>query len=109
MEKQLELFKMYHDTDPDSSRQAAREHVHSGQNRKQRQIAFEAVSRHPNCTSKEIAAYEGLDRAMIARRLPEIERNGLIEKVRTKFGQILIRPCKIGGQNSCEWRTTQYR
>ena len=65
-------------SDPESSHRAATEvapHL-SGQ----RRAVWEALSRHPGRSSKELAEVSGLDRYMVARRLPELEQYGLVER-----------------------------
>ena len=47
----------------------------------QRRAVWEALKRHPGRSSKELAEVSGLDRYLIARRLPELEQFGLVERV----------------------------
>lgn len=61
-------------TDPLSSHEAASHLERIGAARAQREQALSAVKLHPGMTSKELACETGLDRHMLARRLPEIEK-----------------------------------
>ena len=65
-------------TDPITSVQAARHMIESGKLTDQQRKALDLVKRFPNCTSDELATKGGLDRYQIARRLPELQRKGLI-------------------------------
>ena len=38
-----------------------------------------ALHQHPNTTSRELAARSGLDRYLVARRLPELEERGQVK------------------------------
>jgi predicted HTH transcriptional regulator len=58
--------------DPASSRRAAEQLQKSGAADSQRQICFELVKKFPGRSSKELAQLSGLDRHMIAKRLPEL-------------------------------------
>ena len=61
-----------HKNDPDSSYEAEDRMNKSGKRETEQKIALEAVKNHPGCTSAELARETGLDRAMLARRLPEL-------------------------------------
>jgi DNA-binding MarR family transcriptional regulator len=66
-------------TDPQSSHDAA-ERVRPlipGQKR----LVLEALREHGPHTSKDLARLADLDRYMVARRLPDMERDGLVERV----------------------------
>ena len=76
----LDTGAMSRRTDPDSSRQAARRHEQSGRLDSDRWRVLEALRRNPGASSKELAAREGLDRHMVARRLPDLERAGLVRR-----------------------------
>jgi len=64
-------------TDPRSSHAAASEITHSGARLQQSVQVLLLVIAHPNRTSRELALY-GLDRYIIARRLPELEEAGAV-------------------------------
>jgi hypothetical protein len=84
-------------TDPDSSRQAAAELVKSGRHKTQKQRVYEALRRFPNCTSAELAAGSGLDRFMVARRLPDLAEEGRAIQGNEKF-------CTVTEKNCVTWR-----
>lgn len=58
-------------TDPRSSHDAADQHTASGKRAFQQCMAAAAVERHPGCTSLELSKKTGIDRYVLARRLPE--------------------------------------
>lgn len=69
-------------TDPESSHIAAAQHESKGKAKANRVLVESYVYRWPGRTSKELAAIAGveLDRWEIARRLPEVEAEGTIER-----------------------------
>ena len=66
--------------DPSSSHEAADHIVSSGKQAQQQSQAAAAVRKHPGLTSLELARATGIDRFVLARRLPEVEREGLIRR-----------------------------
>ena len=66
--------------DPASSHLAAEQVTKSGIRRAQKIEILRAVAEHPERTSKELTGYlpVGFDRYVTARRLPELERDGLV-------------------------------
>ncbi|MBD8696574.1 winged helix-turn-helix domain-containing protein [Stenotrophomonas sp. CFBP 13718] len=64
-------------TDPDTSHEAARDLVDSGTQAQQQAQVASALRQHPGLTSRELAFSACLDRHMVARRLPELEAEGL--------------------------------
>ncbi|WP_349984478.1 winged helix-turn-helix domain-containing protein [Stenotrophomonas sp. WHRI 8082] len=64
-------------TDPDTSHEAARDLVDSRTQAQQQAQVESALRQHPGLTSRELAFSAGLDRHMVARRLPELEAEGL--------------------------------
>jgi predicted ArsR family transcriptional regulator len=68
-------------TDPDTSREAARDAVASGSVARHESLILAALAGHAaGMTSEEIATAAGLDRHAAARRLPELERRGLVRR-----------------------------
>jgi len=61
-------------TDPGSSRKAAVALTESGRASDQRSVVYGALREHPGCTSAELAEAMGVDRFMVARRLPDLRR-----------------------------------
>ena len=97
--------------DPVTSKLAAQEHVASGRNAAQKRAVLEYVRWLPDKTSLEMAAYAKerpfrehedcdsafLDRFAFARRLPDLEKAGLVMKSGARI-------CAIGGRLSVTWR-----
>lgn len=83
-------------TDPDTSHDAAREHVASGRNTAQRAAVLAAVRASPGLTSDELAAWMGISRFIPARRLPELERAGLLRRGPARLS-------RVGGRRGITW------
>jgi len=83
-------------TDPVSSILAAIESIRTGAHAKQCAVVLDMVVRFPGCTARELAVARGIDRYMVSRRLPDLERNGLVVR-----GE--IRSCREGGKKSLTW------
>ena len=67
-------------TDPITSHIADQRHKRSGDQAFQRALAVATVNAYPGRTSFELAMKSGHDRHMLARRLPECARQGLVKK-----------------------------
>ena len=67
-------------TDPESSHLAALEITASGKREDQQHQTITAVRKYPGRTSQELAHLTGLDRYMLARRLPECVTAGAVKK-----------------------------
>jgi hypothetical protein len=65
--------------DPDTSFRAAEQVTASGKRDQQAQEVLRRLKEHPGSTSAELAGL-GMDRYVAARRLPELERLGLVRK-----------------------------
>lgn len=68
----------------------------SGIQRDQRSMAAAAVKRHPGLTSMKLADVTGLDRYMLARRLPELLKTKQVWR-----GPAM--PCPVSGRSACTW------
>jgi len=90
-------------TDPDSSHLA----IDKEQLIKQRTKVYLALKDHPMTTARELAAFTGLDRYMVSRRLPELEKLGHISRLKNDNMTSVIRECKIGHKMSCVWITVK--
>ncbi len=89
-------------TDPETSHIAAEEVTASGlRGHQQRQVA-EAVRQWPGSTSAELAQYMCAERVMPARRLPELELAGSVERGEP-------RRCTVKGRLSLTWWPTSSR
>ena len=88
--------------DPATSHEAAVELTGSGARGRQKDIVLMRLRRMrtmlnaPPPTSAEFAWIHGLDRYMVARRLPDLERDGFVEK-----GQ--SRRCTRTGRRAMTW------
>lgn len=84
-------------TDPQTSHQAAKAFTDSGKRHGQCLEIFELVRRWPRRTSAELAHIsEKFDRYQIARRLPDLERAGLVRKG-------IARECRVNKTQAHEW------
>lgn len=101
-------------TDPDTSRKAASELTESGKHKAQKAEAYAALSSYIKThmagaetpfypTSAELAKFAGLDRYTVARRLPDLEKEGLVEKVHLN-GKLIKRQCRVTGKTATVWR-----
>ena len=84
--------------DPLSSHLAAAEVTNSGRRASQkREITVWLRGQNRPFTSMEIAHAAGLDRYMCARRLPDLERDGLVERC-------ALRECEVSHRPAITWR-----
>jgi predicted ArsR family transcriptional regulator len=90
------LRRMARASDPESSHAAAAEHLASGANAAQRAACLAVMRTDSGLTSDEIAEAAGLERHAAARRLPELERDGLVRR-----GP--IRLSMVGGRSGVTW------
>lgn len=86
-----------HADDPVTSKLAARAMAESGALNRQCARVLEALREFPNTTSDELAHASGLDRYVVARRLPDLARLGLA----TQDGR---RSSNLSGRQSVVWR-----
>lgn len=84
-------------TDPRTSHLAAADVIASGQQRRQHAAVLAAVQVNAGCTSAELARVHGLDRYAVARRLPELERMGLVQRCPARI-------CTESGRPAMTWR-----
>lgn len=89
-------------TDPASSHMAAREITASGARGSQARIALDVVMENPHRTSFELSEACYLDRYQVARRLPELEEAGFVEKG-------IIRRCRVSGRHAVTWTASGKR
>jgi hypothetical protein len=102
-------------TDPRSSRMTYDEITAEGIRGKQAKRVYLALCDHEGrvksrkgVTSKDLAEEYDLDRYMVARRLPDLERAGFVEKLTDPFtGNEVITRNKSGNRPACLWRTVQ--
>ncbi|HBS54575.1 MAG TPA: winged helix-turn-helix domain-containing protein [Stenotrophomonas sp.] len=83
-------------TDIDTSHAAAAHVVSSGLQAVQQDKAARAVTQNAGMTSNELSQATGLDRYMLARRLPELMKEGRVYRGPNK-------PCPVSGRTACTW------
>ena len=83
-------------TDPATSHEAADFIVRDGSRARQQNRTVEIVRNCPGHTSNELADLCGLDRYMLARRLPECESAGAVHKGASRL-------CSISGRKAVTW------
>lgn len=89
-------------TDPESSHRAGQQLIESGEHAMQKEAVLALVRAKPDSTSRELArlaemASVPLDRYDIARRLPDLEKDGRV----TRSG---MRDCRVTGKRAVTWR-----
>jgi len=77
METRIDPRTLAHRNDPETSRLAAERHVESGANDSQCERVYNCLRNYLGCTSAELAEHYGLDRTMVARRLPDLVKRKL--------------------------------
>lgn len=82
--------------DPVPSFVAAERHQRSGGWVRQKSAVLAALRQHPGATSAELAATIGGDRYIPSRRLPDLEREGLVKRGSDRL-------CKVTGQACITW------
>ena len=85
--------------DPDTSHEAARRLVESGRLSEQKRAVLSALRREPGVTSAELAQRMGVDRYTTGRRLPDLEKAGLVKKGEKRI-------CRARGTRAVTWTTT---
>lgn len=81
-------------SDPLTSHMAAQHMNHTGARAKQQQEVLAAVRKHPGMTSSELAQATGVDRYMLARRLPELAPAVVKGEARK---------CQVSGRQAVTW------
>jgi CRP-like cAMP-binding protein len=76
--KDLPLFARSRATDPDTSKEAARDVEVSGAAGRQREVCLRALGMQDGATAAEVALLAGLERHAASRRLPELRDAGLV-------------------------------
>lgn len=85
-----------HRHDPETSQIAAQRHVDSKANEHQREHVLACLRKYFGCTSSELAQHFSLDRFMVARRLPDLEKLGLAYKGNKRI-------CAVSGSLCVTW------
>jgi len=87
---------MAHREDPDTSRLAAEQLVESGGLARQQQAVFDALHRCDGSTHGEIGQTMGCHWLIPARRLPELQKAGLVKKGEPRI-------CRVKGSRCVTW------
>ena len=85
--------------DPISSHSAAEKLVESGHYGKQCTGVLLALVDNPGTTSMELSIAANLDRHLVARRLPDLEKGGVVARG-------TMRRCKVGNRLATTWTAT---
>jgi hypothetical protein len=94
-----------HHADPLSSRLAAAAFTESGRRTNHKRALLEWMQGARDWrTSAEIAAASGFERHGVARRLPDLEQDGRLERRRDAAGAEILRVCQVTGERSITWR-----
>lgn len=88
-------------TDAASSHEAAALMELDGAARKQARRVLDALRRHPNSTSRELAKASRIDRYAVGRRLPELAELGLVERIEVTDATVA---CAIAKRRALRWR-----
>lgn len=93
-------------TDPPTSHDAGEAHVATGRAQREQDVVLAALERHgrDGVTSDELAAAAGLDRYLVARRLPELRD---VRGAARVYGYPLVpekRRSMISGRKAMVWR-----
>jgi hypothetical protein len=89
--------RLARNTDPETSHEAARAASRDGSISKAREVALTLVRVHGPATASELADIDQhLDSRHVGRRLPELERIGLVTRGPT-------RKCLVTGRNAATW------
>ena len=66
--------------DPQTSKDAARDFVHSGKLAEAENLAYFLILSHPGNTARELEELKGLERCTVKRRVASLVRKGLVIK-----------------------------
>lgn len=97
------MYPLAKNTDPITSDMAAEDLIKSGNWTNQKSMVFAALktyvtAKDKNPTSAELAHASNLDRYMVARRLPDLEKDGQVRKT-------AIRKCAVTQKAAVTWET----
>ena len=92
----LDFSPAHRNTDPVTSEMAEEEITSCGTRQRQADRVYRLATQNIGCTSAELANIGGVDRYMVARRLPDLEHNGLVKNRAT-------RKCRVSGRMAVTW------
>jgi predicted HTH transcriptional regulator len=90
-----------HRLDPETSTLAANRMNASGEINEQCKAVLELVRKTPGLTSAELAEHHHVDRALLARRLPDLREAGLLKD--NADDARFQRVCKVSGTKAIVW------
>lgn len=90
------LAPLHRRTDPPSSKEAAHKQVSSGRHDAQLVAVLHGVEEYPGRTSRELAELTEMDRYMVARRLPDLNKMSRVIRGR-------MRKCRAGNALAMVW------
>ena len=93
-------FPRVRNTDPSSSSHAAAKIERSGIAKSQAQAVLAGYARFPLSTTAELARATGIDRAIIARRSPELATAGFLIRYEPSPD---MKPCEVTGIRCVRW------
>jgi predicted HTH transcriptional regulator len=82
--------------DPDTSKEAAERYTTTNRDTDKGKV-LDGVRKHPNHTARELAELIQLTQHIVARRLPDLLRDGFVNKGK-------VRPCWVSGMKAATWR-----
>lgn len=83
--------------DPITSHESAERLTESGERDAQAEMVLGMVRTHPGLTSAELAKQYGVDRYMVARRLPDLRADGFVRN------GSMPRRCRVGKGSAVSW------
>lgn len=95
----MKFKKAARTNDPLSSKLAGTQVTAAGTRQRQCEAVLEAVKMYPFYTSRELAIILDCDRYTPSRRLPDLEKEGLVCRCH-------MRKCLVGGKLSLTWCAT---
>lgn len=84
--------------DPSTSKQAAEEHVISGEYHRDLDEVFDALKKHPGLTARELARDAGLPADMVWKRLSDLKRDN-----KAFASEVLKRRCTVTRKVARVW------
>jgi hypothetical protein len=88
--------------DPWTSKAAGRQLTKSGRRDSQKGMVLECLRKYPlGVTSAELALFESLNRYLVARRLPDLERDGYVQRLEAAR-------CTVSGKFAVCWRVRRH-
>lgn len=100
---QVDVHKLSHRNDPDTSRMAAERSTRSGKRQAGVDRIVAAVREHPGATRAELAKITGMDPTEAGRRCPDAREHDLIHNPTDAHGEPIKRRCGVAGTPAITW------